>query len=365
MRELERENKKKTAVRDTRFPMGLFGVIFVVLLLMSGIHIGIIQLYTVWNPGDVIKTIIPILYWAVISYGVTLYTRYRMKKTYDEPLKLLAKATEEVAQGDFSVYVAPTHTPDHLDYLDIMYMNFNKMVEELGSIETLKTDFFSNVSHEIKTPIAIISSEAQLLKAQGNLSEIQDEQVNQIIAASRRLSDLITNILKLNRLEKQTIQQEPKRYDLCGQICECVLLFEERWEAKNLKLELDMEDHVYVNADESLMELVWNNLLSNAIKFTENGGNIFIQERSTETEITVKIMDSGCGMSQETVNHIFDKFYQGDTSHATEGNGLGLALVHRILHLSDGTIRVNSEEQKGTSFMVSLKKAGEGTNNNE
>lgn len=347
---------KKTVVRNTRFPMGLFVIIFVTMLLMSGIHMGIVLLFTVWNPGDIVKTTIPIIYWGTISMGVTLYTRKRMKETYDEPLQILAKAMDDVAKGDFSVYVAPLHTPDQLDYLDIMIMDFNKMVEELGSIETLKTDFFSNVSHEIKTPLAVISSEAQLMKAKGGLTKEQMEQTNQIIVASKRLSNLITNILKLNRLEKQSIQPEAKVYDVCEQICECVLQFENYWEEKEIELDIEMEDRVYIKADASLMELVWNNLMSNAIKFTGQGGQIRIKESSTESEITIKITDSGCGMNEETMHHIFDKFYQGDTSHATEGNGLGLSLVHRILQLSDAAIDVTSEEDKGTTFIVNIKK---------
>lgn len=347
---------KKPVVRSTRFPMGLFGIIFVIMLLMSGVHMGLVLLMTTWNLSDIIKTIIPILYWGCISLGVTLYTRKRMKETYDEPLQVLAKAMDEVARGDFSTYVPPFHTPDRLDYLDIMIIDFNKMVEELGSIEILKTDFFSNVSHEIKTPIAVISSEAQLMKAKGGLDAEQMEQIDQILAASKRLSNLITNILKLNRLEKQSIQPDAKIYDVCEQICQCVLQFENKWEEKEIEMDIDMEEKAYTKADESLMELVWNNLMSNAIKFTGRGGYIKIQETSTESEITIKITDNGCGMKEETIHHIFDKFYQGDTSHAGEGNGLGLALVYRVLQLSDGDIDVVSEEKKGTTFIVTMKK---------
>ena len=344
----------KLSVRNTRFPMGLFASIFLILLLMSGVHVGIIQLYTVWNPGNVVKTIIPILYWGVISFGVTLYTRTQMKKTYDEPLQKLAKAAEQVAQGDFSVYVAPINTPDHLDYLDVMYMNFNKMVEELGSIETLKTDFFSNVSHEIKTPISVISNEAQLLRTQGGLDENQLEEVDQIIIASRILSSLITNILKLNRSEKQTIQPEIATYDICEQICECALQFEDIWEEKGIDIDFEMEDRASISADESLMELVWSNLISNAIKFTDKGGRVRIEETSTDAEIIVKIIDNGCGMKPDNVQHIFDKFYQGDTSHATEGNGLGLSVVTRIVTLYHGKIDVESAPGEGSTFTVSL-----------
>lgn len=346
----------KTKVRETHFPIGLFAAIYAILLLCSGIHTGIIQLYRVWNPGELMQTAIPMLYWSAISLGITAFTRYQMKKSYELPMKMLAQATEEVSHGDFGVYVPPLHTPDHLDYLDVMIMDFNKMVEELGSIETLKTDFFSNVSHEIKTPIAVISNYAQLMKKQGGLTEAQTEQVDGILLASRRLTNLITNILKLNRLEKQNIQSDFEEYDLCQQLCECAIQYEDKWEEKGIDFEMDLEERVMITADPSLLELVWNNLISNALKFTESGGKILIQETSTDKEVIVNVIDSGCGMKEETAKHIFDKFYQGDTSHATEGNGLGLAMVKRGVQLSGASISVKSKEDVGTTFTVALPK---------
>lgn len=352
---------QKTTVRDSHFPVGTFAGIFGVLLLMSGIHMGIIQLFNVWRLGSVAETIIPICYWFLMSYGVTAFTRWQMKKTYEKPMKELAKATDAVAHGNFAVYVPPIHTPDKLDYLDVMIMDFNKMVEELGSIETLKTDFFSNVSHEIKTPLAVISNYAQLMNTQEGLTEQQREQVAGILTAGRKLSSLITNILKLNRLEKQIIQPELEEFDLCGQLCECVLQFEKQWEEKQIELNVEMEDRVNIWADKSLLALVWNNLISNALKFTEPGGTVTVKEQSVGEEVTVTVTDTGCGMDHNTMNHIFDKFYQGDTSHATEGNGLGLALVLRILQLSGGSILVDSEPSKGTVFKVTLPKRTEGS----
>ncbi|NCC44100.1 MAG: HAMP domain-containing histidine kinase, partial [Clostridia bacterium] len=256
----------------------------------------------------------------------------------------------------FSVYVPPLNTMDKLDYLDVMIMDFNKMVEELGSIETLKTDFFSNVSHEIKTPISVISNHAQILKKSGDLTSEQMASVDGILTASKKLSNLITNMLKLNRLEKQNISLEAEDYDLCEQLCDCILQFENRWEEKQIELEVDMEDRVSVKADASLLELVWNNLLSNAVKFTEAGGTVKIKEESTKDFIRVQVSDSGCGMDKETMNHMFDKFYQGDTSHATEGNGLGMALTLRVLQISGGDITVDSEVGVGTTFTVTLPK---------
>ena len=161
-------------------------------------------------------------------------------------------------------------------------------------------------------------------------------------------------MLKLNKLEKQTIKPVPQKYDLCAQLCECTLQFEHAWEGKGIELEADLEEHAVIEGDEGLLALVWTNLLSNAIKFTPSGGTIKISQTSDEKKATVSVADTGCGMDEETKRRVFEKFYQGDTSHATEGNGLGLALVKRILQLSDGSISVESEVGKGTVFTVEL-----------
>lgn len=342
--------------RQSLFPVSIFFVYLVVLCLMSGVHSGIIRLMDALGWNDWIQTAIPILYWALVAAGLTIFTRWKIRKTYDEPMKRLADATYKVAHGDFSVFVPTTHTIEKYDYLDMMISDFNKMVEELGSIETLKTDFFSNVSHEIKTPISVISNYAQLLQ-RGNLTDQQEtEYIDTILQATRRLSNLITNMLKLNKLERQTIQPEVKPYDLCQQLCECVFQFEDVWEQKEITFSADIEDRAVIQADPELMELVWTNLLSNAVKFTPQNGRIELKQISEPEDIVVTITDTGCGMEPATLNRIFDKFFQGDTSHATEGNGLGLSLVQRILQLSEGSIIVNSTVGVGSSFTVRLPK---------
>lgn len=342
-------------VRDNRFPRSLFFVYFGVLLLMSGIHTGLIVGMNSLGWNEIFQVIVPLLYWSAVAVGLTLFTRKKIQETYEAPMHHLAEATQKVAGGDFSVYVPPIHTSDKLDYLDIMLIDFNKMVEELGSIETLKTDFFSNVSHEIKTPLAIIQNNAELLTLEP-LTEKQLGYADTIFQSSKRLSELISNILKLNKLEKQTIVPEIQVYDVCAQLAECALHYEQTWEQKNLDFDADMEDRAEIAADPALMELVWNNLFSNAVKFTEPGGSIVLTETSDEDSIHVSVQDTGCGMDENTKKHIFEKFYQGDTSHATAGNGLGLALAMRVLQLNHFDIRVDSTPGRGSRFTVTMPK---------
>jgi signal transduction histidine kinase len=305
------------------------------------------------------QTAVPLLYWSAVAVGLTLFTRRQIQRTYEEPMHRLAQATEQVAGGDFSVYIPPLHTSDKLDYMDIMLIDFNKMVEELGSIETLKTDFFSNVSHEIKTPLAVIQNNAELLRME-DLTDTQRDYADTIYQSSRRLADLISNILKLNKLEKQSITPDIQVYDVCAQLAECALGHEEAWEQKELDFDADMEDRADIAADPALMELVWNNLLSNAVKFTEPGGSITLAETSDESSVYVSVRDTGCGMSEETKKHIFEKFYQGDTSHAMAGNGLGLALALRVLQLNNFQIKVESAPGQGSAFTVIMPKAKNG-----
>lgn len=341
-------------IRRSRFPASLFAIYLIVLLLMSGVHTGLIVLANTYQWSSLVQIIIPLGYWTLVAGGITIFTRSKIIKTYEEPLKNLAKATEKVANGDFSVYVPTINNVDRLDYLDVMIMDFNKMVEELGSIETLKTDFVSNVSHEMKTPIAVMKNYAELLQ----MKEVSEEQrityAKSIEEAASRLSHLISNILKLNRLENQSIVPCADTYDLSRQLCDCILMFENIWEEKDIEMDIDIEERTIIRSDESLMELVWNNLLSNALKFTESGGMVSVKQTTSEKGISIAVSDSGCGMSEESVKHIFDKFYQADTSHFKEGNGLGLAMVKRIIDLLDGTIFVESKLGKGSTFTVTI-----------
>lgn len=336
------------------FPPSIFLVFLIVLLVMSGIHTGLLTLMSELGWNDTIQIILPILYWSIIAAGLTIFTRWRIQKTYDVPVQRLAEAAQQVAEGDFSIYVPTMHTAENKDYLDRLIDDFNKMVAELGSMETLKTDFFANVSHEFKTPLAGIQNNAMLLQRKNISEEERQECADAIVESTRRLSDLISNMLKLNKLEKQTIVPKAEPYDLCEQLCECVIQFDDLMEKKDIEFEADLEDQAVIAADQDLMELVWNNLLSNAVKFTPTGGSIVLRQHTDADGIKVSVSDTGCGMDENTQKKIFEKFYQGDTSHATEGNGLGLALVLRILHLLDCQISVQSELGKGSVFTVHI-----------
>jgi signal transduction histidine kinase len=190
---------------------------------------------------------------------------------------------------------------------------------------------------------------------QPNLSEEdRRDYARTVTNASQRLASLITNILKLNKLENQQIYPKKERFDLGEQLCECLLGFEDAWEAKNLEIETDMEDGVTVESDPELLSLVWNNLFSNAIKFTEDGGTVGLRLYTENNHAVVEVSDTGCGISPEVGAHIFEKFYQGDRSRSTEGNGLGLALVQRVVQLCNGSVWVENTEPTGVCFTVQL-----------
>lgn len=339
---------------DSLFPLSLFFLYLVVLLLMSGVHTGLVTLANEEDWNDLVQISLPILYWAAVAAGLTFFTRKKMIQTYDRPMKELARAAGQVAQGDFSVYIPPIHTADRYDYLDRMILDFNQMVAELGSLETMRTDFIANVSHEFKTPLAAIQNYAQLLEQPGLSPKEQRACTAAILGSTRRLSALVTNILKLNKLESQQLKPQPVPYDLCRQLSDCALAFEPVWEEKQIEFDASLEDRTVIQADASLLELVWNNLLSNAFKFTPPGGRVTLTQSCRDGWAVVTVADTGCGISPQAQKHIFDKFYQADPSHASAGNGLGLALVRRVLERTGGRITVDSAEGRGSAFTVQL-----------
>ncbi len=328
---------------------------FVVLLILTAAQATILSAYIDLQSVPTGYIVTMLAYWAIVTLIFCLVTSWQRFRLFDKPMRKLSEAAKQVAHGDFSVYVAPLHTADKQNYVDVMFEDFNTMVQELGSIETLKNDFIANVSHEIKTPLAIIQSYARALQKENLSPQVRKEYADTIITASTKLSTLVTNILKLDKLENQAIKPSAEPYDLCRQLSACALSFEDVWEQKNIEFVADIEDRCTICADESMVEIVWNNLLANALKFTEPGGMVTLTQTSDEDSITVTVSDTGCGMDKETMKHIFDKFYQGDTSRSHEGNGLGLALARKVVEVLDGTLAVASEPGKGTTFTVTLR----------
>lgn len=273
----------------------------------------------------------------------------------ERPVKIITEATERIMQGDFSVRVRPMHGAG-MEGFNQIGMAINAMAAELAGTETLRTDFIANVSHELKTPLAVMGNYATMLQRPGITEEEKNDYAKAISEAARKLAQLITNILKLNKLENQQIFPQPKEFDLGEQLCECLLVFEDAWEAKNLEIETDMEEDVRIKSDPELLSLVWNNLISNAVKFTPDGGTIGLSLKTESDSVIVQVRDTGCGMKPEVGQHIFEKFYQGDTSHATQGNGLGLALVKRVIDILNGEIGVQSVYGEGSTFTVKLKR---------
>jgi len=281
----------------------------------------------------------------------------RRKRTVERPVKKITEAASKMIGGDFSVRVEPVFQFGTEDGFNEIIECINKMAQELSGVETLRTDFISNVSHEMKTPLAVIQNYATLLQAPDLPEEKRMEYAKAICDASRRLADMMTNILKLNRLENQQIYPNLTVFDLGEQLCESLLQYEDVWERKNIEIETEIAQDVRVRADAELLSLVWNNLFSNALKFTEDGGKVTLTLTADEKYATVRIADTGCGMTSEVGAHIFEKFYQGDASRATQGNGLGLALVKRVIDIMQCEIGVESAVGVGTAFTVRIRRS--------
>ena len=292
----------------------------------------------------------------LISLATSTIDYIRRKQMVDRPVKQIMDALNQVMQGDFTVRIAPVKEFAGETGFNEIIKAINAMTAELQGTETLRTDFIANVSHELKTPLAVMGNYATMLQQPGISDKDRIEYAKAISQSSRRLAALITNILKLNKLENQQIFPAPKTFDLSEQLCECLLGFEDAWEAKNLEIETDIQDDVRIQSDPELLSLVWNNLFSNAVKFTPDGGAIGVSLKTEADSITVSVRDTGCGIKPETGMHIFEKFYQGDTSHATQGNGLGLALVKRVIDILNGEIHVQSVYGEGSTFTVKLKR---------
>lgn len=314
----------------------LICVSFVSWLVMDVLHISDIP-YTVW-----------IIISSVIA-GIVLNNFLSIR--YFGPVLKLKKAMQQVAEGDFSIRLK---AGNELEEIQDIYTNFNRMVQELEATEILQTDFVSNVSHEFKTPISAIEGYATLLQnSEVPVSGEQEEYIDKILFNTRRLSHLAGNILLLSKIEHQSIQTRQNWYRLDEQIRQSIVLLEPDWSKKEIEFDVDMVDVEYMG-NESLISHVWDNLLSNSVKFSPIGGTIHIRMVPEGKKILFSIENEGPWISEDALKHIFDKFYQEDSSHKQEGNGLGLALVKQILNLCKGSITAENIPDGGCRFTVTL-----------
>ncbi len=304
-------------------------------------------------------------YWiiALIMLGVifilasicTIIDMIRRYKMVEKPTEQILEATQKITNGDFEIKLTKSHSYDKFDNYDKIKDNLNIMAEELKKNEILKSDFIANVSHEIKTPLSIIQNYATALQNKNLDEQTREKYSKTLITASKRLSNLISDILKLSKLENQEIT-DLMEVDVGELLRACVISFEELFDKKNIELNCNIDDIKILTSAVSL-EIVFNNLISNAIKFTENNGKIDISLKQNENFCILKVKDNGCGIDEKSGKHIFDKFYQGDTSHSGEGNGLGLALVKKVVDNLGGGISVESELGVGSTFIVKVRKA--------
>ena len=266
-----------------------------------------------------------------------------------KPINKLIDATEELSNGNFDVRI----NFDYPKVLNNLSISFNNMASELGSAKILRNDFVNNFSHEFKTPIISIKGFAEILKDDELPKEEKNEYLDIIIEESKRLTSLATNVLNLSKIETQVILKDIQRFNMGEQIRQSILLLDSKFESKNILLDVNIQD-CYINGNKEMLNQVWVNLLDNAIKFNNKNGMVSINMKREENNILITIIDTGVGINKEAINKIFDKFYQEDTSHATNGNGLGLSIVKKIIELHGGTIQCDSIVSKGTKFTVTI-----------
>ena len=322
--------------------------IFAILCVTLGVS-ALLTLLLEWltNTHFTVPTIVwMVLFSVVLGGGLSII----MSRFFLRPVTRMGRAMERVAAGDFTVRL---DNPGALGEMRDSYAHFNTMTRALAATETLQSDFISNVSHEFKTPINAIEGYAMLMQDAGNDPALQREYADKILLSTRRLSELVNNILLLSKVDNQTMPLEKHPYRLDEQLRRAILLLERKWTQKQIEWDVDMDEATYTG-NESLMLHVWVNLLDNAIKFDPVGGEIRLRLHCESTCIRITVSDNGPGIPKDQQSAIFERFYQADGSHKSEGNGLGLALARRIVRMCGGGISVSSEPGKGSCFTVEL-----------
>ena len=344
------KSQKSAPAKRSKFNYGFIfsSAAFIGSLLSTALALAVVWLvnrrFGVWLgiPYMLRVLLISILSGAAIAVGLS--------KIFVSPMMKLGDAMRKVAGGDFTVRLDCT---SKIRDVREVYGSFNTMVKELGNTETLQTDFVSNVSHEFKTPINAIEGYASLLQDSQLTDEQKNAYIDKIIFNTRRLSDLVGNILLLSKVNNQTISLKASTFRLDEQVRQSILALESKWEKKEIEFDIDL-DEIEHTGYENLLSHVWLNLIDNAVKFSPQNGQIRIRLKQLAGSVTFSIWDNGLPIPEADIDRIFNKFYQGDNSHASEGNGLGLALVRKIVAAAHGTINVTSSEDAGTEFVVAL-----------
>lgn len=351
--ERKRQDNIKTMRRIFKRMLFLIVAVLIVLIVLFVLLVGFLVQYsgvlkeTFVKPQTGLIIVCSIVSLLLISQVVAVLWMNRITR----PAEHMIKAVEKVAEGDFDIRI---DTKGFKNEMLEMGQNLNKMIEELGSIELMRSDFVSNVSHEFRAPLSSIQGYVTLLSSPQSTEEQKKEYFQLLQDSARQLSSLVDNVLKLSRLQSRNIISQPVEFTLDEQLRRAVLMFEMQWGEKELELELDMPETEYYGSEELLAQ-VWINLIGNAVKFTPQGGRIGVKIDNSDSKfVKVIISDTGEGMTEEVRKHIFEKFYQGDRSHKSMGNGLGLALVKTICSLTGSDISVESEPGKGSTFTVCL-----------
>ena len=349
---MSKKKEKKTHIRKKRkLTVGWCISIIVIaeLAVVLGLATGISYFLT--NQFAALSEL-PIAAWVVIV-GIVIGTPISIfvNRAVLSPIRRLGEAMQLVAEGNFAIQL---NTKAYFGDIENIYRNFNIMTQELAANEILKTDFVSNVSHEIKTPITAIEGYAMLLQGECEPNSEQAEYIEKILINSTRLSELVGNVLLLSKIENQSIEEKYESFLLDEQIRQSILLLEPKWTEKDVELDVEL-DTVEYRGNKGFMMHVWNNLLGNAIKFTPRSSKVTVRLTATDEKTVFTVDDMGSGISEKAVKHIFDKFYQADNSHRQEGNGLGLSLVKRILDVEGGSIETENLEV-GCRFTVILQK---------
>lgn len=346
---LDEKQFGNTKMRN-RLTINFFGVLVTYIVLavslitiLLAFGVSVTELLTPWT--------LLILLTLLCFFMSTAAAYYLMRKIFN-PLEQISVAAGKVAAGDFTPEISYR---GEFEELEKTFENFNRMVKELNSVEIMRNDFIADVSHEFKTPLSAITGYATLLQDSELSEEERNDYIRKIFFNIEKLNDLTENILRLSKMEHQQFLESPVAFRLDEQIREAIVLLEPKWNAKHLELDLELPEIKYLGHP-SLLFQVWTNLIGNAVKYTDDGGTVGVFLTESEEDIRVAVRDTGIGMSEETRTHMFDKFYQGDTSRKSQGNGLGLAICKEIIKKCDGEIMVKSELGTGSEFQVTLRK---------